>query len=170
MKLRNLTGMQALSIAVNQEYEGIRFYKNAADAFDDEEIKNVFLQLVKEEEKHANQFTAFKDRIESEESDVELFEEPTALAEYVDTLCDSHIFSEDLEDDIKEKTFSSVKEALRIALNLEKTTVLFYLAVEQTTNHPGGKKVFSMIAEEEMKHVIMLRNLIERERSKNGSR
>ncbi len=55
-KLSKQEMARALRLAIADEYEAVQIYSQIAEATDDEGIKAVVMDIVKEEQRHASQF------------------------------------------------------------------------------------------------------------------
>ncbi len=58
---------QALRLAIIAELDAINLYMQLANAIDDERIRNVFLDVAKEEKTHVGEFLALLEMIDSEQ-------------------------------------------------------------------------------------------------------
>ncbi|MGI6077235.1 MAG: ferritin-like domain-containing protein [Fastidiosipilaceae bacterium] len=134
-----------LAAMVRLEQTGHQFYTELAVRSEDEEEKNFFSMLAKEELKHEKIYADLAEQYKSVEPENQL-DEPYGA--YLDILINQNFSF--TEEDLKDR-----ETAFKIAVGLEKDTLLFISEVELLidTNH---KEVFEKIKAEERSHLRAL--------------
>ena len=131
---------EIISFAVERENEAERFYMDAAGKAKWPHIKELLLEMAKEEEKHAIFLTNVK----------------------LEELADSHI--EPIPDlkisdylvEMEYKPDMDFQNIMIIAMKREESAVKLYEDLGSTCTDPNVCKLFNMMAEEERKHKLRL--------------
>ncbi len=136
--------------AMNLEKEGEEFYMDLAKRTQDEGLKNILLMLAKEEVKHYNMFKKMLDDADvSNLPKMEVFEETKSVFEKMKEVKQTHEFDIDQVEYYKK------------AVAIEEANENFYLKQADNTKNEEHKEIFLRIAEEERKHLVVLKNLVE---------
>ncbi len=143
---------EIFEMAEQIERNGAAFYCRAAESSMDEERKQRLLELAEMEVCHERTFAAM--RTEQENAPTS-FDPDGEAARYLDAIADSRVFNlrADLIEDLAGKT---IEEILKIAIDLEKDSIVFYLGLRDLVSENLGKKRMEAIIREEMGHVTLL--------------
>jgi|SRR3989338_1199937 len=155
MKHENFNDAEALKIAINIEEEGLEFYSILMKNAQDEKVKEIFSQLVSAEKKHLTLFQKAYAEITSPASTVQGCEDYTVDL-YLKYLVDTGVFTRKGE---ARKLASEIKtdiDALKIGIQAEKDSILYYAEAAKNTRYNTGKKVFEQLVNEEKKHLKLL--------------
>lgn len=147
--IENLTVGRALEFAITTEQLGQRLYAKLAGAHADDELHDLFTALARDEEVHASQLRALRDDL-GETENRELAEQD---ADYLRTISTAEIFhgySDPLTaaDSMEDRT-----DALKLAMDLEKSTLLFYHTMEKIL---GSSPVLDSIIAMEKHHLAQV--------------
>ncbi len=151
------SGYEIIKIAMEDEKDGINFYRKMLENSSSPKAKEVFRYLCHEEEKHwdyleNNLLPAF------EQGKIDLKDEELVVA-YLKRLNKMEIFPEGEEIEKMTNDLNYDFEAVRVAIDIEKKAVLFYEKLFEATRESEGKEVLKKIIDEEKKHVEVLRKL-----------
>ena len=155
MKYENFNDEEALKIAMNVEEEGLEFYTTLMKNTKDRATREVFSKLVSDEKEHLARFQKAYLEITSSKSMVEGFEDYTVDL-YLKYLISTGIFAR--KGDAR-RIANEVKtdiDALKIGIQAEKDSILYYNEATKNTRHPAGKKVFEQLVSEEKQHLRLL--------------
>ena len=96
-----------------------------------------------------------------EERKITLFEPITEIAEFISTLADSKVF--DLQSDFSGRLaeVQTVADILKIALDKEKDSIIFYLGLKGVVSVQAGKDKIDAIISEELGHISVLSRQLE---------
>ena len=155
MKHENFNDAEALKIAINIEEEGLEFYSILMKNAKDEKVKEIFSQLVSAEKKHLTLFQKAYAEITSPASTVQGCEDYTVDL-YLKYLADTGIFTKKGEARRLAAEITTDVEALKIGIQAEKDSILYYSEAAKNTRHEGGKKAFEQLTNEEKKHLQWL--------------
>ncbi|OFX68526.1 MAG: hypothetical protein A2X12_01270 [Bacteroidetes bacterium GWE2_29_8] len=134
--------------ALRIEKNGFNFYNHAQKKIEEVNIKNLLIELAKEEQRHADYFQTIeaelkKKQIISYEFDTEII---------INYLADSHVFNKENMGEKLGNSINNAKEALDIALTFEKDTISFF--TELGHNLEGeARNVINKIIDEERNHI-----------------
>ena len=154
----HFTGKEVLEMAIKIEENGLKYYTDAAKASRNEKLKEVFKALADEECDHIRVFSELK-KTRSDKDYQEGFDayaEEAAL--YLCAIADTEVFTNpdkgrDLALQVKDE-----KDAVRIALDMEKDSLLFYYEILKMVRDRDRAVVENLI-EQEKNHVKKLTGL-----------
>ncbi|MGB9819979.1 MAG: ferritin family protein [Pseudothermotoga sp.] len=153
---------EVFEIAEQIERNGANFYTKAAERFPEYSKKSIFLKLADMEKEHEKRFHAMRLEVAKKEREIAQFLDPSGeAAVYLRSIANSKVFDLRADPTIKFKDVRSVTELLRIAIDLEKDSIIFYLGIKESIPEGLGKDKIDLIVKEEMGHVELLTNLIE---------
>jgi rubrerythrin len=148
---------EVLQMAVRIEQNGARFYRRAAEACGaNEQTRNKFLELAEMEDCHEQTFAQIREALRVEESQPLAFDPQGEAAHYLAAMADANVFGPqaDPTDLVCDK---SIGELLKIAIGLEKESIVFYLGLRDLVPAKLGTDKVERILKEEMSHVALLR-------------
>ena len=154
--------LEGLRIAMEIEDRGREFYRQAYEWAVKPEHKELFMFLMTEEKHHyatfAKLFETIQARKEAQSGDY-LFDADTSR--YLTVLAEGHIFppAEKMHEKIAQLT--TIEAILVTALQAEKDSVLFYDELAANAKFEDARKVFAALKEEEKKHILKLREMID---------
>jgi len=154
----HFSGKEILDMAVRIEENGLRYYNTAGEAATDPELKELFEVLASEEEQHIVVFNDLK-RLTDEEAWKEGYD-PYAEegAQYLRAIADTEVFTNPDRGAELARSVSDGKEALRVAIDMEKDSLLFYYELQRMVLEKDRDVVASLI-EQEKDHVKRLTGL-----------
>lgn len=147
---------EVFDIAVNIEENGKTFYNRAAQMVDNADVKALFRELAKEEEVHKTRFLELKKLLPPQAQAPTVPDLSNELDQYIKMMAQEHIFSKTsgVEDEIKK--ISSVQDALRLAIQFEKDSVIFFISMKEATDDTRGREMIDLLIKEEQEHVKRL--------------
>lgn len=150
--------IEITKIAMDMEKEGQKFYDKAAELARDEKISSIFMLLSEQEKRHAELFSGLHKMLSeiNNLSDEYLYDESVSV--YLRAIVDNKVFKKSELDNIK--NMDSMKDALRIGINSEKNSILFYSEIIKNSKSSEVLGTLSLILEEEKKHLVDLTNLL----------
>jgi rubrerythrin len=146
------SGSELVNIAIGIEKSGIAFYQSLAKAEKHEMARDAYSYLAGMEEKHIETFQSMQDAV-GEYKPPEMYTEE--YDRYLKALVDSAVFTDDkVAREIAESVTSSA-EAIQIALEAEKDSLLFYYEMRGLIRE-RDRGVVDRIIEEEKTHLRQL--------------
>ena len=147
------SGMDILQVAVRIEENGLVFYEQLMLSTKRPELKTTYEYLAGQEKIHKQVFTKMQ---ESAGKSYAAESYPGEEAAYLKSLADSMLFTpEKLKEMAKE---ASDEKALDLALDLEKSAVLFYTDMVGIAREQD-KKVVDWVIDQEKHHVTRILDL-----------
>ncbi|MEJ5228548.1 MAG: ferritin family protein [Pseudothermotoga sp.] len=153
---------EIFEIAEQIERNGVTFYTKAAEKFPEYTKKSLFLKLAEMEREHEKKFHSMRVDLAKKERELSEFLDPQGeAAQYLGAIANSKVFDLKADPTAKFKDIKSVSELLRIAIDIEKDSIIFYLGVKEMVPAGLGKDKIDLIVREEMSHVSILTGLLE---------
>ena len=153
------SAVEILEIAIEAERQGAAFYEHLADSAQDARVKEECQRLVEFERKHERTFRHLLGQQDIQRALDSL--QPGQLSDgyqqYLSALVDSNMLpDQETARQLAEQADSEV-EAVNIALQMEKNTILFYQELQNLLGQEAG--VLQTILDEERSHVYELNEL-----------
>jgi rubrerythrin len=148
--IENLTVGRAVEFAITTEQLGQDFYKRLTEKYaDDNELSDLFAKLARDEEIHEAQFRELRDSLGTEEQR-ELEE---GDSQYLRSISTAEIFYGNNDPLSAADSVSDREDALKLAHNLEKSTLLYYHSMKEAL---GQSDVLDRIIAMEKKHLAQV--------------
>jgi rubrerythrin len=148
---------EVMAIAVQLEKNGAEFYGLAKASTDNPKHKKLFENLQEMELDHQISYEKIMNNLDSEKFGSENDYQPGAeTLAYLEAFAGGHVF--DLNDN-PQKQFAKCKntpEILRMAIQSEKDSIVFYLGIRNMVPPSLGKEQVDSIIDEEMGHIKAL--------------
>lgn len=147
---------EILQMAERIERNGVRFYRAAAEATADPAFKERFVELAEMEITHEQTFAAIRQELSSDEKGQTAFDPQDETQAYLAAMANSEIFDNSNDPAELVAQTSSPAEVLRVAIGLEKESILFYLGLKDLVSTRLGRDRVARIIDEEKSHVALL--------------
>ncbi|NWG03705.1 MAG: ferritin family protein [Syntrophaceae bacterium] len=152
----NFNANEIFEIGIQIESNGQKFYEDIAKNTLDPSAQKLFLDLSKWESQHIELFKKLKQGLPKSAKREDLFDPNQELSLYLKATADSHVF-------IKNKDISQLAsrcktpiEALELAVNFEKDSVVFYTTMRKLVPEHLGKREIETLIDEEIGHIFIL--------------
>lgn len=153
---------EVFEIAEQIERNGAFFYTMAAERFPEYSKKAIFTKLADMEKEHEKRFHNLRMEVTKKEKEISEFLDPTGeAAKYLQSIANSKVFDLRADPTVKFKDVRSVTELLRVAIDVEKDSIIFYLGIKESIPQALGRDKIDLIVKEEMGHVQILTDLME---------
>lgn len=147
---------EIFGMAEQIERNGSKFYRYAADRAKDAALRERLIGLSEWELKHEKRFHGMRAELTAAEREPTVYDPESEGAMYVQALADGHVFNVN-EDPTKVLSGQeTMPTLLKIALGLEKDSIVFYLGMKKMIGPQAGKDTIDGIIHEEMTHIGML--------------
>jgi rubrerythrin len=137
-------------LAIRIEKNGEKFYREARKRVSDEDLKSMLTRLADDEVKHEEFFRKKKDALVLKSEDPEMEEEASTVLRGI---LGDQTFS------LKEANpadLKSVEDMIKLAIEFEKDTVLFYEMLSPLSTRKETLKGLEEIIQEEKRHIEIL--------------
>ena len=147
---------EIFEMAMEIERNGAKFYRKAAEGNAGRTQKDMLLRLADMEVKHEQIFAVMRGELSDVEKASATFDPEGQAALYLQALADGHVFNPKADPSSKLKGSESAAEVLRIAIGLERDSIVFYVGIQDLVGKTLGRDRIGNIIKEEMSHVTML--------------
>ena len=150
-----LNADEILEIAEQIERNGIAFYERAAERFQGDE-KRTLLGLANMERNHERAFASMRRELADADEGLKAFDPEGEAEKYLAAIADGKIFDLKADPLALLGPQESVQDILGLAIDLEKDSVVFYVAIKDAVPESLGKDKIDKIIKEEMDHILLL--------------
>ncbi len=147
---------EIFEMAEQIERNGVKFYRKAAQNISDRQMRQMLEELADMEVEHEETFAAMRKQLSDEAWAARVFDPENEMALYLQAMASGHVF--DLRKDPSEqlKGTESIEEILKLAINAEKDSIVFYLGLKDFVPVKAGRDKVEAIIKEEMGHIAVL--------------
>ena len=157
---KKLNPFELLTVAEMIERDGIDFYRSAARLFKDEDLRKMLLLLADWERKHESIFSAMKKEL-SRVREESLTFDVSSLVTTSPLALKGLAWSAHSKSKREFAGTESKGEILELAMNRERSTVVFYYDLVGVVADSSSKNKIHDIIEEEKRHISILRRALE---------
>ncbi|MFN3466894.1 MAG: ferritin family protein [Candidatus Brocadiales bacterium] len=155
MILKFMNDDEALRVAANLEKEGFKFYINAAEKASNPKTRRMFHDLATAEKKHLALFEDIRSELPKRGGEP-WGDEDEMINSYIRMLVDTGVFTSPAKREKALKKTLSEEEALRIGIQTEKDSILFFTEASRLCTNPRGRRMFKSLIGEEKRHLTDL--------------
>ncbi len=147
---------EVFQMAIELEEHGRTFYEKAQDIVKDASVKELFRHLGAEEIKHKKKFEELKAGLPETARGGGVPDPHGEMDQYIKMMADMHVFrtSEGVENRLR--GVKSAEDALKLAIEFEKDSVIFFLSMQDATEHDKGRELIGQLVKEEQTHLRKL--------------
>ena len=147
---------EIFEMAEQIERNGVKFYRKAAKNISDQNVCQMLLDFADMEVQHERTFAGMKKKLSDEARELREFDPENEVALYLQAVADGHVF--DLDKDMSQqlKGNETAEEILKLAIDAEKDSIIFYLGLKDFVSIEAGKDKVEAILKEEMGHITVL--------------
>jgi rubrerythrin len=151
---------EVLEIAQQIERNGADFYRRAAELQQDASARAMLQELAAMEEEHEKTFSEMRAGLTDDERKEVTYDPEGELPLYLRALADKSVFETKPKPSEQLTGKESVADVLRLAIGLEKDSIVFYLGMHDFVPARLGGTRIDEIVKEEMGHVASLGDLL----------
>ena len=147
---------EVFQLAEQIERNGAKFYRRASKSFSEPAIQKVLLDLASMELDHERVFAEMKAdfvRAKGKTMVVDPYDEGVL---YLRAIADGHVFDVKVDPSERLRGREKGSDILRMAIGLEKDSVVFYQGIREIVPEELGKDRVEAVIKEEMKHITQL--------------
>jgi rubrerythrin len=157
----NLNASEIFEIAVQIERNGAKFYRKAAELFDDSHVRNLFLQLVDWEIAHEQVFADMRNELIAQGPETSTFETESDVIFDAQSMAGLAVFGNSMGPSAELTGKESVIDVLKTAIEKEKDSIIFYTGLKDFVSARTAKDKIADIIKEEMHHVRILKQSLQ---------
>ncbi|KXS48773.1 MAG: rubrerythrin [Halanaerobium sp. T82-1] len=150
--------LEVMEMAKDIEKRGKKFYLKHAEAAENRDLRELFKRLAQDEQDHYEKFVALTEELREGDDNADyLYEEDVSA--YFNYLIEYSVFPKDDSDESVE-ALNDVEKALKLAIQAEKDSILFY---REMCDYNEGKTIeaVNQLIEEEKEHLRALGKYIQ---------
>lgn len=147
---------EVFQIAVEIEENGKAFYEKALAKIKDPDVQAIFQDLALQEVEHKKKFLEMKAGLPQQASQSTVFDPNNETALYLKMMADGHVFRTSDNVDRKLAQVKDAVDALRLAMEFEKDSVIFFLSMQDATEEEKGRQFIGLLVREEQEHLRRL--------------
>lgn len=147
---------EVFQVAIAIEKNGLAFYENAGQLVSDPEIKELFTALALDEAGHKRRLEGILSQLPEELKRPTVSDLDHELDLYIKNLADQHIFATDEGFKAQSASIHTVEDTLKLALQFEKDSVIFYLGMQDATCEGKARDVVTLLVKEKQQNVRRL--------------
>jgi len=143
---------EVFKIAMDIEENGRSFYEKAQKKIDSEEVKSIFKALGLAEIQHKELFASLLAKLPASARESNVWDPQNEMDQYLKMMADMHVFRTGDDLDSRLAHVSNVLDALKLALEFEKDSIVFFLSMKDMTEEKQGRDLIDQLIKEEMNH------------------
>jgi rubrerythrin len=147
---------EVFQIAIEIEENGKAFYEKAQKIIQDAEVKALFADLATQEVEHKKRFEMLKAQLPQAASAPTVSDPNDELYAYLRMMADQHVFVSVAGVDEQLAQIKTATDALKLAIQFEKDSVLFFLSMQDATCEDKGRELIQSLVKEEQEHLKRL--------------
>ena len=147
---------EVFEMAEQIERNGGKFYRRAVELASDASTGGMLLELAGMEDDHLKTFAGMRKELSAEERKSVVFDPDDELSLYLRAMADQHVFDVKGDPSARLSAGQAVDDVLKIAIGLEKDSIVFYLGLKELVPERFGKERLDGIIQEEFGHISTL--------------
>jgi rubrerythrin len=151
----NFNAAEVFDVAIKIEENGKRFYEQSLNVVKDAGVRKLFQELASQEVEHKKKFEELKSKFPKDDT-ATVWDPENEIDQYLKMLADQHVFVSSESLDIQIKTIKDVKDALKMAMDFEKDSVIFFLTMQEAVSGKQEEELVSLLVKEEQQHLRLL--------------
>jgi rubrerythrin len=152
----NFNAAEVFDIAIKIEENGKHFYDRSREIIKDPEVIKLFEELAREEVNHRETFKTLKGQLPSSAASGAVFDPNHELDLYIKMMADQHVFISTESVEAQLGGIKDARDALRLAVEFEKDSVIFFLTMQDATEGAKDKEFIGSLVKEEQQHLRRL--------------
>jgi len=146
---------EVFTIAEQIERNGATFYRKAVKFAKDTAIKRQLLELAKMEDSHEKSFAGMHSAFTGDKKSL-VFDSNSEAATYLEAFAGDYVFNLKSNPADKIGGHHSIKNVLKLAITLEKDSIVFYLGVAKVMLDDNNRQAIEAIIDQELQHIALL--------------
>ncbi|MCE5333857.1 MAG: ferritin family protein [Desulfobacteraceae bacterium] len=147
---------EVFQVAIEIKENGRAFYEKAQNIVQNPEVQKLFADLAREEVEHKNKIANLTAGLPSDIKSPTVADSENELEVYVKAMADQHVFRSCGALNVQLDQIKDAQDALRLALQFEKDSVIFFLGMQEATCEGRDRDVINLLLKEEQIHVRRL--------------
>ncbi len=157
---RTFNAFEAFEIAEQIERNGARFYRKAAEMFDDTRVSGLFLKLAEWEKVHEEVFADMRKQLSEQGRELRTFDPQDAP---LDAKAMAGLAAFGLKPDPSHELHGaeSRQDVLKMAVQKEKDSIVYYTGLKDFVPPDSGRDRIDDVIKEELHHIRILNQALD---------
>ena len=147
---------EVFRIALEIKDRCMAFYEKAQGVIQDSEVRELFETLVREEREHKAKIESLKAKVPAGGWSPPVSDPEEELDLYIKMMADQHVLNPARDLDARLAEVKTTQDALKLALQFEKDSVIFFLGMQEATCEGKDRDMLGILIKEEQDHVRRL--------------
>ncbi len=147
---------EVFRIALEIKDRCMAFYEKAQGVIQDSEVRELFETLVREEREHKAKIESLKAKVPADGWAPPVSDPDEELDLYIKMMADQHVLNPARDLDARLAEVKTTQDALKLALQFEKDSVIFFLGMQEATCEGKDRDLLGILIKEEQDHVRRL--------------
>jgi rubrerythrin len=147
---------EIFQMAIDIEENGRLFYEKAQGLVDNPEVKDMFAKLANDEIEHKKKFISLKAQLPESAKVPTVWDPDNELDQYLRMMAGMNVFRSDVSVQKALDQVNNTTDALELAIQFEKDSVVFYLTMQDATEEKRGRELIGQLVQEEREHLRRL--------------
>jgi len=152
----NFNAAEVFKIAIEIEENGKKFYEDAQKVIDDSGVRKLFEELARAEVEHKKKFESLCAQLSPDVATPVVWDPDNNLDQYIKMMADQHVFLSGTETDELLAGVKNTRDAVKLAIEFEKDSVIFFLSMQEATEGKKGQELVEVLIKEEREHLKRL--------------
>jgi len=152
----NFNAAEVFRVAIKIEENGKKFYDSALGVIDDPSVKKLFEELAEQEVEHKKHFEELRAKLPPQPQTSDVWFPENEMEAYLKMMADQHVFTSDASLENALGQLKNVKDALRMAIEFEKDSVIFFLSMQEAADTKKDQEMIGLLVKEEQTHLRRL--------------
>jgi rubrerythrin len=147
---------EVFKIAIAIEENGKKFYEKSLNVIEDPSVKKLFEELGSQEVEHKKKFEELRNQLPSDVKASTVWDPENELEQYIQIMANQHVFVSNASMDALLAQVKDVRSALKLAIDFEKDSVIFFLTLEEASEGKKDQELIRTLVKEEQEHLRRL--------------
>jgi len=152
---------EVIGMAMEIERNGQKFYERGAEIVSEPAVKKLMTDLVEWEKGHEQLFEGLREELTDDERASTAFDPDGEMELYIKAMAGGRVFTKTTDPAALIADDASAADILRTALDLERDSIIFYVAIKNAVPKRLGADKVEALIREEMSHVVYLQKQLE---------
>ncbi len=147
---------EVFKVAIQIEENGRKFYEESQKIIESAQIKALFADLARQEIEHKKKFETLQAQLPPESTALTVWDPENEMDQYIKMMAEDHVFVSSASVKRQIDQFKGAADALMLAIEFEKDSVLFFLGLEDAMAGKKEQELIRSLVKEEQEHLRRL--------------
>ena len=147
---------EAFKVAIRIEENGRKFYEESQRNIESADVRTLFADLAIQEMEHKKKFETLLAQLPPESTASRVWDPENELDQYIRMMADDHVYITDDEAKDRIGRIRDSSDALKMAMEFEKDTLIFFLGLEEAMADKKDRELIKSLLDEEQGHLKRL--------------